>query len=101
MKGKKIPQIIKHELERSVTLGFHKPAYSLIWLHGLADEAESYIPFFTHLRSPLYHHCRVKLITAPKRFVTINQAEDNAWFDIKSTGRFTSPEEQVYNFSHL
>lgn len=101
MKGSKIPNVVRHELDRSVTMWFQKPRFSLIWMHGMGDEAETYVPFFGHLESPLYQHCRVRLLQAPKRFVTVNQEENHAWFDLKSTNRFNSPEEQVYDLAQL
>ena len=82
MRGSKVPQLVRHALDQSLTLSHGTPKYSLIWLHGLADQADSYLPYFTHLQSPLYRHCRIKLLQAPKRFVTINQEESPCWFSV-------------------
>lgn len=101
MQGKLVPQILRHAIDRSITLSHHKPKYSLLWLHGLGDEAETYLPYFAHLQSPLYHHCRIKLLQAPKRFTTINQEENNAWFDMRSAHRFNTPENQMYDLNQL
>lgn len=62
---------------------------------------ESYVPFFTHLRSPLYRQTRLKLLQAPERRVTMNGSSSSAWFDLKSSGRFMRPEEEVIDLGQL
>jgi predicted esterase len=101
MRGAKVPNILRHPTDHSITLWHGKPQYSLLWLHGLADQNESYLPIFTHLQSPLYHNCRIKLLQAPSRFITVSQEEQPAWFNLKSTQRFAAPEEQVYDLDQL
>lgn len=91
MRGSRVPQILRNATDRSITLWYQQPKYSLLWLHGLGDEAESFVPYFAHLQSPIYHHCRVKILQAPSRYVSVNQGETNAWFDLKSVSRFTIP----------
>lgn len=71
MRGIKVPQIFRHPFDRSITLTYNAPKYSLIWLHGLGDEAQSFVPFFSHLQSPLFQQCRIKLLQAPRRFFTL------------------------------
>lgn len=75
--------------------------YSLLWLHGLAGEAEQYVSFFSHSDSAVYNGCRIKLLQAPKRFVEIRGAEEYSWYDIRSKNRFTEPEEKVFNLQHI
>lgn len=91
MRGSRVPQILRNATDRSITLWYHKPKYSLLWLHGLGDEAESFVPYFAHLQSPIYHDCRVKILQAPVKYISVNQEESNAWFDLKSGLRFTTP----------
>lgn len=101
MRGLKIPQIVRNSFDKSITISYEKPKYSLIWMHGLGDEAESYVPFFTHITSPLYNGCRVKLIQAPSRWLTVNQAECNSWYDLRSLNRFTEPEDIVFDLNQV
>jgi len=70
-------------------------------MHGLGDQAASYLPFFGHLQSPIYHQTRLKLLQADRRFVSLNQHSSPAWFDIKSQHRLSLPESQVYDLHQL
>jgi len=73
MKRSKIPSLFKDEVTKSLVLSNKNPKFSLLWLHGIADEPQSYLPFFAHKSSPLYKGCRIKIIQAPNRFVSINK----------------------------
>ena len=59
--------------------------YSLIWLHGLGDSAYGFVDVFldqTHDIAPA--NCKVILLTAPERPVTMNDGMIlNSWYDIK------------------
>ena len=67
-----MPQMIKNQVNHSITLTHRNFSHSLLWMHGLGDTAASYIPFFGHLKSPLYNQTRIKLLQAPSRFTTLN-----------------------------
>ena len=90
MKGSRVPNLLRNQTDKSITLWFGRPKYSLLWLHGIGDEAQTFVPFFSHLQSPLFQGCRVKLLQAPQRFMTLNQEVGNAWFDLKSSNRFAN-----------
>jgi phospholipase/carboxylesterase len=63
---------------------------TLIWLHGLGDSAEGFLPVFKDYFS--IENCRIVLLTAPVRPVTINGGmQMNSWFDI------ISPVERLMN----
>ncbi len=51
---KKAVKIFRDTLDNSITLKYGKYKSSLIWLHGLADETESYLSFFNHTQSVLF-----------------------------------------------
>lgn len=73
MKGTKIPQIIRHAGNGSISLFYRNPHYSLLWLHGLGDEAKSFLPLFSHLQSPIYNNTLVRIMQAPRRYISLNQ----------------------------
>ena len=81
--------MMRHTSNGSVTLSYRKCSHSLLWLHGLADHSSSYLPFFGHLNSPLYHHTRVTMLQAPTRNVSLNAQSSPAWFDVKAHHRST------------
>lgn len=102
MRGFKIPNVIRSKTDHSITLACSQPRFTLIWLHGLGGDTESFVSFFTHSSSPLYRGLRIKLIQAPTRSVTINGGEQCAsWYDLRSMKRFTEPEENVFNLAQL
>ncbi|OMJ86278.1 hypothetical protein SteCoe_12266 [Stentor coeruleus] len=56
---------------------------TLIWLHGLGDSAEGFLPLFQ--MNPLLEDCKIVLLTAPSRPVTLNYGmKMNSWYDIIS-----------------
>ena len=59
---------------------------TLIWLHGLGDSAEGFLPLFqTH---HLITSCRVSRFTAPYRPATLNYGQKmNSWYDIISINK--------------
>lgn len=60
--------------------------YTLIWLHGLGDTAQGFVPVFN--RFSLLEDCKYVLLTAPKRPVTVNGGiRMNSWFDIKDMNK--------------
>lgn len=60
--------------------------YTLIWLHGLGDTAQGFVPVFN--RFQLLDDCKYVLLTAPKRPVTVNAGiRMNSWFDIKDMNK--------------
>ena len=63
--------------------------YSLIWMHGLGDSADGFLPIFINEDlNPLTENFRVRLLTAPMARVTINQGMMcNSWYDIRSFDR--------------
>lgn len=81
MRVARIPTLLRNAIDGSLTISYQQPKYTLLWLHGLADRPDSYIPFFTHHLSPLYEGCRVKIIPAPVRNLTATQSEEPAWYD--------------------
>lgn len=72
--------------------------YSLIWLHGLGDSANGFADIFLdeHWRfTP--DTCKVILLTAPERPVTLNEGMVmNSWYDIKSLKSKVDSLEQLY-----
>lgn len=59
---------------------------TLIWLHGLGDSAEGFLSLFQ--MNPLLDDCKVVLLTAPSRPVTLNYGMVmNSWYDIASLGK--------------
>ena len=60
--------------------------YSLIWLHGMGDNAFGFLDIFMDQGLKLVPtFCKVILPTAPQRIVTVNNgALTNAWYDMKS-----------------
>lgn len=81
MRALKLPNISRNNIDGSILLTYLQPKYTLLWLHGFSDTPDSYLPFFTHLLSPLYIGCRIKLIQAPKRVLFNTQAEAHCWYD--------------------
>lgn len=66
-----IPQVHKH---------------TIIWLHGLGDSAEGFLPIFEE--KDILPDCKVVLLTAPKQPVTLNGGMVmNSWYDIERIGR--------------
>ena len=72
MSKRLIPNIIRNTIDKSIQLTFETSKYSLLWLHGAGGSAENYISFFTHSHSALYDGCRIKLLQAPSRLLTIS-----------------------------
>ena len=66
----------------------------LVWMHGLGDSAEGFLSFFFSSDSPLHPSVKVRLLTAPKAPVSINNGYVmNSWFDIlpnKAAGESSS-----------
>ena len=91
MRGSRLPQVLKNTQNDSITLSHGRSKFSLLWLHGLGDQAASYLPFFGHLQSPLYSQTRLKLLQAPTRFVSLNRQPSPAWFDLKAQHRLALP----------
>lgn len=91
--------IIRHA--DCTTLSDGPSKHSLLWLHGLGGEAEHYVSFFSHSTSVVYKGCRVRLLQAPLRHTTLTQQQTFSWYDIRSTKRFTEPEETVFNLQHI
>lgn len=98
---KLIPQILRNQRDSSITLTHGTAHCSIVWLHGLGGEAESYLPFWKHRNSALYQGARVKLIQAPERWVTINQSPTYSWYDLRSLNRFTEPVDQVFDLEQI
>ena len=71
-----------------ITLSFSLPRYSLIWLHGLGDQPDSYLPLFTHITSPLYNGCRIILPQAPSLYASPNSVSEG-WFEQRD---YSSPQ---------
>ena len=94
------PNIIRHA-NQSITLSVDQPKCSLIWMHGLGGTAEEYMPFWKHRNSAVYGGCRVKIIQAPQRWVTINQASSYSWYDLRSLNRFTEPADKVFDLDQV
>ena len=60
---------------------------TLIWLHGLGDSAQGYLHFFQVHQ--LIKDCRVVLLTAPSRSVSIAPGEImNSWYNITSLEKY-------------
>ena len=56
----------------------------LVWLHGLGDSAEGFLPVFYCEDSPVPAETKVRLLTAPLAPVTLNNRMImNSWYDIK------------------
>lgn len=81
MRAAKIPSLIRNAVDGSITLHYQQAKYSLLWLHGGGDVPDSYLPFFTHLLSPLYNGCRIRLLAAPNRSATNNPNVNPLWYD--------------------
>lgn len=81
MRALKLPNVSRNSIDGSIILTYLQPKYTLLWLHGFSDTPDSYLPFFTHLLSPLYTGCRIRLIQAPKRVLFHTQAETHCWYD--------------------
>jgi phospholipase/carboxylesterase len=82
-------KIDHNQKERSITLTpkKNKPKYSLIWLHGLGDSAYGFADVFLDLNWRFVPEdiCKVRLLTAPERPVTLNGGMSmNSWYDILS-----------------
>ena len=82
-------KIDHNQKERSITLTpkKDKPKYSLIWLHGLGDSAYGFADVFLDLNWRFVPEdiCKVRLLTAPERPVTLNGGMSmNSWYDILS-----------------
>ena len=72
-----------------------EPEFSLIWMHGLGDSAEGFLPLFISEETPVTDNFRVRLLTAPESPVTINMGmRCNSWYDIFSLDR--SPDSLNY-----
>lgn len=78
-----IAGVLRNKTDKSITLMPEKPFFSLIWLHGLGDSSQGFLPFFQMQQSPLSHGARIRLLNAPLRKVTINYgATSTSWYDI-------------------
>jgi phospholipase/carboxylesterase len=76
--------------------GEHKK--TLIWMHGLGDSAQGFLPVFASADSPMEKDTKVRLLTAPESPVSINMGMAmNSWFDILSLD--WTPES--YNFKNV
>ncbi|CDW78472.1 phospholipase carboxylesterase family protein [Stylonychia lemnae] len=79
---------IQRAADRSIILtpklAPHK--YSLIWLHGLGDSAAGFVDVFLDENFNLVpKNCKVLLLTAPQREVTLNDGMMmNSWYDISN-----------------
>lgn len=66
--------------------------YTLIWLHGLGDTGQGFVPVFN--RFNILNDCKYVLLTAPKRPVSLNGGiRMNSWFDIKDLNKREMNEE--------
>jgi predicted esterase len=81
MRGLKIPSLLRNARDNSITLAYQQVKYSLIWLHGAGDSPDSYLPYFTHLQSPLYSGCRIKLLSAPNQLRSPTANHTSVWYD--------------------
>jgi phospholipase/carboxylesterase len=89
----KVPQIVRHSLDKSITLMLEDASFSLIWLHGLGDSSEGFYEYFMHPKSPVYNGARIRLLQAPLRPVSINNGIPfNSWYDIKALGKTSGKE---------
>lgn len=78
-------KIIPNKLDKSILILPESPSFSLIWLHGLGDSSVGFLDYFQIKQSPAFRGCRVRLLHAPQRKVTINGGTPfNSWYDIKS-----------------
>ena len=75
----------KNQQDKSIIVSSDSPSYSIIWLHGLGDSSQGFLPFFNAPQSPAHQGARVKLLNAPVRKVTINGGyPSTSWYDILS-----------------
>lgn len=74
MAASRVPNVLKNAGNSSLTLTYQRSRCSLLWMHGVGDIAASYVSFFGHLQSPIYHQIRVKLLQADSRFLTLNHS---------------------------
>ena len=84
-----LPRFNLETLRSEGTLVLHPVSehrYSLIWLHGMGDNAFGYLDIFMdHDLQIVPTYCKVILPTAPLRKVTVNSgALTHAWYDMKS-----------------
>lgn len=78
-----IASVTRNKADKSITLMPERPYFSLIWLHGLGDSSEGFLPFFQAEESPLSRGARIRLLNAPLRKVTINYGSTcTSWYDI-------------------
>lgn len=78
-----IGSVLRSKADKSITLMPDKPFFSLIWLHGLGDSSQGFLPFFQMKQSPLSQGARIRLLNAPLRKVTINYGSiSTSWYDI-------------------
>ena len=97
----KIATIVRNRADSSISLHSSKINCSLIWLHGLGGTAEAYLPFWKHRSSAVHEGCRVKIIQAPERWVTLNQTRCNSWYNVRSANRFTEPVDEVFDLEQV
>lgn len=98
----KVPQVLRQALDKSITIVPEQPSFSLIWLHGLGDSSEGFYEYFMHPKSPVYIGCRVRLLQAPLRPVTINSGMPfNSWYDIKAFDKVSGNEEDLYSVKEV
>jgi len=98
----RIPQVIRHAVDKSITITPEQPAFSLIWLHGLGDSSEGFYEYFMHPKSPVYIGGRIRLLQAPLRPVTINSGYPfNSWYDIKALNKTSGKEEDLYSVQEV
>ena len=77
--------------------------YALIWLHGLGDSAHGFANLFLEKESCFTPpNCKVVLLTAPERPVTLNSGMPmNSWYDIYSlsSSKFKTKDDIYANYS--
>ena len=67
---------------------------TLVWLHGLGDSADGFLPLFENFQ--VVDDCKIVLLTAPIRPVTLNMGfEMTSWYDIAALGRRDMNEQVV------
>jgi phospholipase/carboxylesterase len=94
-------QIIPNKLDKSILIQPELPSFSLIWLHGLGDSSVGFLDYFQIPQSPVFRGCRVRLLHAPQRRVTINGGSVfNSWYDIRSFAG-SGKDEERYNLEEI
>ena len=92
---------IEKKEDRSIVLHpLKEHKYSLVWLHGLGDSAYGFVDIFLDpTLNPAPANCKVLLLTAPERAVTLNQgAVMNSWYDISDLRSRTKTVEELFSY---